>query len=179
MRKTVLVLSINLFCLLAWGQNVQGQRDGRLRPGSIKRDFELERTVSERYRKLMTLLHREAKRKLSIASRELRKEMVKSLEPTDPLKIARTQVNKQFVGLSAAQSDLLIFFVMADLARLGSKLVGGKEESERLDDLPEMDETEKIRLQILMDKSSKLMITMSNMLKKISDTSDAIIQNMK
>jgi hypothetical protein len=48
-----------------------------------------------------------------------------------------------------------------------------------LDSLSEMGEMESLRLQMAMDRMSKMMSTLSNMLKKISDTSNAIIQNMK
>ena len=48
-----------------------------------------------------------------------------------------------------------------------------------LDSMSEMGETESLRLQIAMDRLSKMMSTLSNMLKKISDTSQSITQNLK
>ena len=48
-----------------------------------------------------------------------------------------------------------------------------------LDSMSEMGEMESLRLQMAMDRMSKLMSTLSNMLKKVSDTSNAIIQNLK
>ena len=48
-----------------------------------------------------------------------------------------------------------------------------------LDSMSEMGEMESLRLQMAMDRMSKLMSTLSNMLKKISDTSNAITQNLK
>lgn len=47
------------------------------------------------------------------------------------------------------------------------------------DSLSEMGETEPLRLQMTMDRLSKLMSTLSNLLKKASDTDQSIIQNMK
>lgn len=43
----------------------------------------------------------------------------------------------------------------------------------------EMGETESLRLQMAMDRRSKMTSMLSNMLKKVSDTSSAITQNMK
>lgn len=43
----------------------------------------------------------------------------------------------------------------------------------------ELSETQSLRLQLALDRTSKFFETLSNIMKKISDTSDAITQNMK
>lgn len=48
-----------------------------------------------------------------------------------------------------------------------------------LDAMSEMGELESLRLQMAMDRMSKMMSTISNILKKISDTQQSITQNMK
>lgn len=48
-----------------------------------------------------------------------------------------------------------------------------------LDSMSEMGEMESLRLQMSMDRMSKMMSTLSNLLKKISDTAQSIIQNLK
>lgn len=48
-----------------------------------------------------------------------------------------------------------------------------------LDKMSDMGESESLRLQMAMDRLSKMMNTLSNILKKISDTSQSITQNMK
>ncbi|MGZ3297483.1 MAG: hypothetical protein ACXU8O_00595 [Asticcacaulis sp.] len=48
-----------------------------------------------------------------------------------------------------------------------------------LDSMSEMGETESLRLQMAMDRLSKMMSTLSNILKKTSDTSQSITQNLK
>lgn len=48
-----------------------------------------------------------------------------------------------------------------------------------LDSMSEMGEMESLRLQMAMNRMSKMMSTLSNILKKISDTSQSIIQNLK
>lgn len=45
--------------------------------------------------------------------------------------------------------------------------------------MSEMGEMESLRLQMLMDRKSKMMSTLSNLLKKIHDTQQSIIQNLK
>ncbi|HWR32315.1 MAG TPA: hypothetical protein VN451_02215 [Chitinophagaceae bacterium] len=48
-----------------------------------------------------------------------------------------------------------------------------------LDSMSEMGEMESLKLQMAMDRMSKMMSTLSNLLKKIHDTSQSIIQNLK
>ena len=48
-----------------------------------------------------------------------------------------------------------------------------------LDSMSEMGEMESLRLQMAMDRMSKMMSTLSNLLKKISDTASDITQNIK
>jgi hypothetical protein len=62
---------------------------------------------------------------------------------------------------------------VADLNALESQM------KNELDSMSEMGETESLRLQMAMDRLSKMMTTLSNVLKKISDTSQSIVQNMK
>lgn len=50
---------------------------------------------------------------------------------------------------------------------------------DKLDRLGEMGEMESMRLQMAMDRRSKLMETLSNLLKKMNETASAIIGNMK
>jgi hypothetical protein len=48
-----------------------------------------------------------------------------------------------------------------------------------LDSMSELSETESLRLQMTMDRVSKLMTTLSNVMKKISGTAEQITQNLK
>jgi len=49
----------------------------------------------------------------------------------------------------------------------------------KLDCMSEMSELTLLRLQMQMDRRSKMISTLSNVLKKISSTQDAVVQNMK
>jgi hypothetical protein len=51
--------------------------------------------------------------------------------------------------------------------------------SNAVDSLSEMGETESLRLQMTMDRVAKLMPTLSNLLKKVSDIAASITQNIK
>jgi len=55
----------------------------------------------------------------------------------------------------------------------------GKMALDDLDSMSELGETESLRLQMAMDRMSKMMSTLSNLLKKISDTANQITQNLK
>lgn len=48
-----------------------------------------------------------------------------------------------------------------------------------LDNVSEMGEIESLRLQMAMDRHSKMMQMLSNLLKKMADTADGIVQNLK
>ena len=48
-----------------------------------------------------------------------------------------------------------------------------------LDSMSDISEGESLKLQMAMDRLSKMMNTLSNMLKKMNDTADGIIQNLK
>jgi hypothetical protein len=52
-------------------------------------------------------------------------------------------------------------------------------EKSQLDSLSDLSTTESLRLQMIMDRRSKLEETLSNILKKMSDTASAIVANMK
>lgn len=50
---------------------------------------------------------------------------------------------------------------------------------DKLDSMSEMTELTSLRLQMMMDRRAKYISTLSNVMKKISATQDAIVQNMK
>ena len=54
-----------------------------------------------------------------------------------------------------------------------------KSSAQQEEALNELGELESLRLQMMMDRVSKMMTTLSNLLKKMQDTQDAITQNLK
>jgi hypothetical protein len=83
---------------------------------------------------------------------------IESQTPASP-KFRRIQVrpNPTFADVKAVQSDL----------------------KSKLDSMSEMGETESLRLQMVMDRRSKFLEALSNLMKKTSDTSDSVIKNIK
>ena len=173
MRKAVSPLLLILFCLLAWEHNAQGQTGAQSRPSALQRDIKLNRAVSGRYHKIGKRLQPEAKRKLALASRALLEEMVKSPEPRDLEKIARAEVNKQFIGLSAAQLDVTSFYVLADVAQNAKQLL------DQRDSLSDLSQEQQLKMQMIMERMTKADTAASNLMKKLSETLDQIIGNIK
>ncbi len=63
-----------------------------------------------------------------------------------------------------------------DIASLDAQIDAIKND---IDSMSEMGEMESLRLQMAMDRMSKMSSTLSNVLKKISDTQNTITQNLK
>lgn len=55
----------------------------------------------------------------------------------------------------------------------------GRSLKDDLDSMSELGEAESLRLQIAMDRMSRMMSTLSNILKRISETNQSIVQNLK
>ena len=93
----------------------------------------------------------------------------------DPEALARAAVPSRWSHAHAADaSDTLAFIANYEAAKLLQE--GIKRD---LDSMSEMGEMESLRLQMAMDRLSKLMSTLSNLLKKSSDTAQSIVQNLK
>jgi hypothetical protein len=90
----------------------------------------------------------------------------------DPQALAQREVRRGFPRATSAQSDLLAFYILSSAAQAPvtanqARQGGGGSELTSL------------QLQMQMDRRSKLMATLSNLLKKIADTEDGIVQNLK
>jgi len=71
-------------------------------------------------------------------------------------------------------SDTLTFIATYESAKALQSAI-----KQDLDSMSEMGEMESLRLQMAMDRLSKLMSTLSNLLKKASETASGITQNLK
>ena len=89
----------------------------------------------------------------------LRSEIPKLLDKLDGLKASDVSVVQP---QSVRELDNMIDAIKSDL-----------------DALNELGEMESLRLQMAMDRLSKLMSTLSNLLKKIGDTASGIVQTLK
>jgi hypothetical protein len=69
--------------------------------------------------------------------------------------------------------------LQGQLDRLYEEAVVDTASGSSLDSMSEMGETESLRLQMAMDRMSKMMSTLSNLLKKAAETASDITQNLK
>jgi hypothetical protein len=178
MRSVVLLL---LAIVLLTGLPVLAQRNSATvsSPHAVRevhRDFALEQAASSRNYRLTALLQPEAKAKLDLATRSLLAHLASDSENADPYAIAQQEVRSKFPQLSSEQSNLLSFYVLAEVARI---LSNPEELKGKLDGMNEMSEMTSLRLQMMMDRRSKFISTLSNIMKKISTTQEALVQNLK
>jgi hypothetical protein len=89
---------------------------------------------------------------------------------TDFEKLAASHISKDFPGLSPQQTDVLVFALLEQTA----ESMKGK-----IDGMNEMSEMASLRLQMMMDRRSKFISTLSNIMKKISTTQDSLVENLK
>jgi hypothetical protein len=137
----------------------------------LQTDTRIERRAADRYREILDKLEPSARQKLKRASQSFAGRMGECPDAEDPAVLARQEVERAFDQPSEAQADLLTLGVLAGVSVDAS--------SGRLDRLGDMGELEQLRLQMAMDRRSKFISTLSNLMKKLSDTSAAIVQNMK
>ena len=89
--------------------------------------------------------------------------------------LARAAARSRWPNLRAAGGyDALDFLLLERAAEALQTKVKND-----LDSMSEMGEMESLRLQMAMDRLSKMMSTLSNLLKKISNAADSIVQNLK
>ncbi len=85
--------------------------------------------------------------------------------------VASRALRDQFWSLKPLERDVLVSYVLFQ----GLKTIEGS----LLGSLNEMSEMTSLRLQTAMDRRSKFISTLSQMMKKISTTQDILIQNIK
>jgi seryl-tRNA synthetase len=99
---------------------------------------------------------------------------------TDTVRTANTQLRTAQKAVQAARAARAPRGQAAALETTAAELDQAIDEVKaELDSLSELGETESLRLQMAMDRMSKFMSTLSNILKKSSETSGEITQNLK
>jgi hypothetical protein len=142
----------------------------------VQRDTALEQSAFVRTHKLGSLLQPTARAKLDQVTQGLLAYLASRSENIDPYAFVRQEIRAKFAQLSIEQSNLLSFYVLAEAGRIlmdQDKLKG------KLDGMNEMSEMTSLRLQMLMDRRSKFISTLSNIMRKISTTQDTLVQNIK
>ena len=135
----------------------------------IVRDLRLEQEVSLRAQKLVRYLEPEALKKLDRIAQALLRKTFDGAE-VDYYLTTQRMVRASFAKTSQEQADLLTFCALSSLL---DDLKG------KLDGMNELSEMTSLRLQMTMDRRSKFISTLSQMMKKISTTQDILVQNIK
>jgi len=122
---------------------------------------------------------REAQEKMEKSKNVMTKTMLDSFRL-----LTKPQVNtvSQTAGLQTNQTVTKVNKpVNSQVAQVSQAEVKQVQDSlkSKLDGMNEMSEMTSLRLQMMMDRRSKFITTLSNIMKKISQTQDSIIQNMK
>jgi hypothetical protein len=143
---------------------------------NVRRDTSLEQAASARSHRLTGMLQHQARAKLALAARALLVRLASGSENIDLAVLVQQEVHSKFADLSSDQSDLLSFYVLAEVARL---LSHQGELKGQLEGMNETSETISLRLQMRMDRRSKFISTLSNIMKKVSATQNGIVQNFK
>ncbi len=175
--RSAQIFVLGLCILFGGGTSCFGQARAGATPPRIDRNLELERQVAARLARLTALVQPTAEKKLRVAAKDLIRVLVKQPPPADVEAAARSEVEKAFPGMSREQADLAIFFVLALVARAGAASLKPEDFQDQRDILAELTEMEELRLQREMDRMSKSSRATSNVLKKLSEVSDTIIQN--
>ena len=140
------------------------------RPLTLQTTLQVETAVIARYDSLETFLQSSARDKLTLISVELQKQLIQGADSAVLVASARNQLSRQFPSMTTAQQDRMLFLALA-----------GAVEAEQgtNDSLGDVTTATSLTLQTYLDRRSKLISTLSNMMKKASDTSASIVSNLK
>jgi len=147
-----------------------------VRAQQVQRNQALEQSVAARAEQLQTALNPGLKAKLDQLSLALRQRITSSSGQTDYYPIVLSDVRRSFPRLTQEQADLLCFYVLADVAEKLSLAINSTGIRGRTDERSEM---KSLQLQMTMDRRSKFLSTLSNIMSKISTTQDSLVQNIK
>lgn len=154
MRRFFLVMLLGALCLPAFAQV---QRGRKITPRPVPP------AVVAQHERVQRLIPAPTRQKLAQLVPGFRAEAMKLPPQADFEKVALANVKRKFPGLSSQQYDVLAFELM----------------HQTVDSMSETSETQSLELQMTMDRRSKLIETLSNVLKKISETGDNVVQNLK
>lgn len=202
MKKATLVLVL-LCPFMLWAQaKPEAQTQSiRIRPraASARRigEFELTPAVVTQHERIQGLMGPKTKQRISQIAPAF-SARVRQLPPTSDFHaLAVAEVRGGFQGLgnlSNEDVEAIAFLVMmqatqdahSDLKNImdGVKKANQQKQSQRAarnqkDAVSEMSEEESLRLQMAMDRQSKFMETLSNVEKKMAQTQDSIVHNLK
>ncbi|MCP4176307.1 MAG: hypothetical protein GY756_00905 [bacterium] len=142
----------------------------------IQQSSALKQTEIVRIKKIQAFLQPRTKAKLNLIIRELHNHLISGSKNTDFYAIARQEINQKFPKISKNQSTLLCFYV---LGKVELMLAHYDNRNKKLNNMNEMSEMNSLKLQMVMEKKSKLLSTLNSIMKQISNTQDALVKNIK
>jgi len=180
--KTYAVLAVAV--LVAAPAAAQRSRGPVPPPREIRHDVALERDVQQRAHRIAAVLAPRIRQDLDAASRALVRRMADAGDTVNALTFARNAARRSARRLTPGQTDVLSFYVMAEAARQIGTMAAGRTGNMRggrgrFDEMGSLSDEMSLRLQMQMDRRSKFIETLSNMMKKDSTTEDILVQNIK
>jgi len=136
-----------------------------------ERNMVLENQAYTRSSSIGNYLVPTTKKELEAISHQLVVSLAKDNPDFDIERFVAKKVNGKYRNLSTEQSNLLQLYVLADAADMIS--------NNKLEGMGELSEMTSLRLQMTMDRRSKFISTLSQIMKKVSSTQDMLVQNIK
>jgi len=143
------------------------------------------------YDRWTPLLSPSSKRKLVASASSIEKQLKDNPQNTDVVKLARDGVASQFPNLQGMAIEdavmLMMMLVSQDAEKDMQNMLDEMNKTRRqkqavrdaTDKLTDMSEETQLKLQMMMDRREKALEAISNMMKKMDDTQDSIIKNIK
>ncbi len=197
MEKAIFVLAL-LFPLPIWAQAKPETptQAARVQPaGSPAKKIEvpdLSPAVVVQHERIVRLVGPKTKEKASQVAVAFSARARRLAPNSDFYGLAAAEVRSSFRGsgnLSNENIDALVEMLMMQAAQdtqsdLRNIIAATEKENQqkqgvRKNSVGEMSETQSLRLQMTMDRYSKFMETLSNIEKKVAQTQDSVVQNMK
>lgn len=176
MKHYLILVTILLFGLPARSRDKPAIVSPSIDVQHVSRNIKLEQIAFARSKKLKSILNSEARAKLDTVTQKLFDHLAAASLKADLESFIQREISRKFPKVSSAQSNLLSFYVLAEAARIISV---EDELKHKHDGMNEMSEMTSLRLQMTMDRRSKFISMLSNLMKKISTTQDTLVQNIK
>jgi len=142
----------------------------------IGKDYILEQIVFDKSRKLKSLIQQETMTKLEAIIQRILARLASGNKDVDFYHHVKQEVQSNFYRLSEEQSNLLSFYVLAEITRI---LTVREELESRLNGMNEMSEVTSLSIQMIMERRTSFIKLLSNIMVNITSTQDTLIQNIK
>ena len=140
------------------------------RPITIQPVLQLEPTIVARASSIRSYLQPTAQTKLELVVVLLKKQIAAQAQPDSIAAMAQAEVTRQFGRMTSEQNDILT------LAALTAAAEGSQDQK---DTLGELSAEVSLKLQVYQERRARYLEMLSNLMKKSSETSAAIVSNMK